>query len=75
MFSRPNADQYFISIDLSSANFHSLRYVNANMVLNCKSYGQLLEKVFVKERALDSEANKRLLAYITASKHVRQGKQ
>lgn len=73
IYSKPFANQYQISIDLSSANYHALRYVNANIVLNSTSYAHLLELVFAKERPLNSDANKRLLAFIASSKHFRQG--
>ena len=41
-------DAFFISIDLKSANFNSMKYYDESMVFNCNSWSELL-KLFTDE--------------------------
>lgn len=44
IYNNSNTDKYFISIDLKKANFQALRKYNPEIVLNCKTYEELMEK-------------------------------
>lgn len=41
LYTKSNVGQYFISIDMSNANFNAMRYFDLELVLNCKSYQEL----------------------------------
>jgi len=64
-------------LDLSSANFHCLKFVNPELVLNCSSYAKLIEGMYREENNFASDAelpeeDKLYLKYLTNSKQLRQ---
>lgn len=59
LYAKSNVGQYFISIDMSNANFNALNFFDPELVLNCKSYKELAGK-FTK------------LDYLINSKQLRQ---
>lgn len=42
IFNLGNVDKYFMSIDLTKANFQALKYFNKEIVLNCDTYNDLI---------------------------------
>lgn len=59
VYNQSNIGKTFLSIDLSSANFQALKWVNKNIVLNTETYGDFIGK-FTN------------LDYIKESKYTRQ---
>lgn len=59
IFNMGNVNKYFISIDLTKANFQAFKYFNKEIVLNCDTYDEFIGKFTDLE-------------YIKNSKYIRQ---
>jgi hypothetical protein len=65
VYSRDHKDQYFISIDMSSANFNAFKYITEDLVLNSPTYPEFIMKALsqatdlkpIKQTAIDYFAN------------------
>lgn len=53
IYNYENVNKIFLSVDLKKANFQALKYVDPNIVLNCKTYEDFISKItdlyYIKE--------------------------